>query len=182
MATLRINLENDHPKRCVKNRCSVFTYPWKWNTWYGFWRNITQFFDNIGAAWQRATKGYCAGDLWNFDVYLADYLINTLTEFRNTTQSWNDRRFESFEEYIEYIDGIIDDLEYARLDPDEINPYYSDWEEISSQGKPYTALTEEEKAIILAYSEEERDIHRNQVAAMQRALIELSEHIDTMWI
>lgn len=182
MSTLRINLENDHPKRSVKNRCSVFTYSWKWNTWYGFWRNIAQFFDNIGAAWQRATKGYCAGDLWNFDIYLADYLINTLTEFRNTTQSWNDRRFESFEEYIEYIDGIIDDLEYARLDPDEINSYYSYWVEIFSQGKPYTALTEEDKSIIMAYSEEERDIHRNQVAAMQRALIELSEHIDTMWI
>ena len=182
MSKLRINLENERPKRCVQNRCSVFTYSWKWNTWYGFWHNIAQFFDNIGAAWQRATKGYCAGDLWNFDIYLADYLINTLTEFRNTTQSWNDRRFESFEEYIEYIDGIIDDLEYARLDPDEINPYYSDWVEIFSQGKPGTALTEEEKAMMLAYNEEECDIHRKQVAAMQRALLELSEHIDTMWI
>lgn len=180
MPTLRINLENELPKRCVKNRCSVFTYSWKWNTWYGFWHNIAQFFDNIGAAWQRATKGYCAGDLWDFDIYLADYLINTLTEFRNTTQSWNDRRFESFEEYVEYIDGIIDDLEYARLDPDEINPYRDDWEELFKQGKPYNALTEEEKAILLAYNEEERDIYQKQVMAMQRALIKLSEHIDTM--
>jgi hypothetical protein len=177
----RINLDPTTPRTC-RNNCSVFTYPWKWNTWHGFWHNIAQFFDNLSAAWQRATKGYCAGDLWNFDTYLADYLVNTLTAFRNTTQSWNDNEFDSFEEYIDYIDDIIDELEYARQDPDDINPYYADWMEISQHNIPYAEWTEEDRAIMMKYNEEERRIYLTQKAAMQRALIKLSEHIDTMWI
>jgi hypothetical protein len=177
----RINLDPNTPRTC-RNNCSVFTYPWKWNTWTGFWRNIAQFFDNLSAAWQRATKGHCTGDLWNYDVFLADYLVNTLTAFRNTTQSWNDNEFDSFEEYIDYIDDIIDELEYARQDPDNINPYYADWMEISQRNIPYAEWTEEDKAIIRKYNEEERHIYLAQKAAMQRALAKLSEHIDTMWI
>ena len=177
----RLNITEPNHRTC-RNACSVFTYPWKWNTWTGFWRNIAQFFDNIGAAWQRATKGYCMGDLWNYDVSLADYLVNTLTEFRNTTQSWNDSEFETFEEYIDYIDDIIDDLEYARQDPDDINPYYPDWMENSKRGRPYAEFTEEDKAILMKYSDEEHRIYLTQKAAMQRALIKLSEHIDIMWI
>jgi hypothetical protein len=174
----RINLDPTTP-RTTANRLSVFTYPWKWNTWHGFWHNIAQFFDNIGAAWQRATKGYCAGDLWNFDITLVDYLINTLTEFRNTTQSWDDSRFESFEEYIEYIDDIIDDLEYARLDPDEINPLYEEWSKLSGR---YIELEDEERELVKRYNEEERSILMKQKLAVQKALSLLSEIVDDLWI
>jgi hypothetical protein len=179
MSELRINLENELPKRCVKNRCSVFTYSWKWNTWYGFWHNIAQFFDNIGAAWQRATKGYCAGDLWNFDITLVDYLINTLTAFRNTTQSWNDRLFASYEEFIDYLDDIIDELEYARLDPDTINPLYEEWSKLSGR---YIELEDEERDLVKRYNEEERSILMKQKLAVQKALSLLSEIVDDLWI
>lgn len=179
MSELRINLENELPKRCVKNRCSVFIYPWKWNTWRGFWRNIAQFFDNIGAAWQRATKGYCAGDLWNFDITLVDYLINTLTAFRNTTQSWNDRVFASYEEFIDYLDDIIDELEYARLDPDTINPLYEEWSKLSNG---WACLTDEEKELVHKYQAEESAILNRQKLAVQKALSLLSEIVDDLWI
>lgn len=179
MSKLRINLENDLPKRCVKNRCSVFTYPWKWNTWHGFWRNIAQFFDNLAAAWQRATKGYCAGDLWNYDITLVDYLINTLTAFRNTTQSWNDRLFASYEEFIDYLDDIIDELEYARLDPDTINPLYEEWSKLSGR---YIELEDEERELVKRYNEEERNILMKQKLAVQKALSLLSEIVDDLWI
>lgn len=179
MSTLQINLENNPPKRSVKNKCSVFTYSWKWNTWYGFWHNIAQFFDNLAAAWQRATKGYCAGDLWNFDITLVDYLINTLTAFRNTTQSWNDRLFVSYEEFIDYLDDIIDELEYARLDPDTINPLYEEWSKLSGR---YIELEDEERELVKRYNEEERKILNRQKASVQKALALLSEVVDDLWI
>ena len=174
----RINLDTITP-RTTTNHLSVFTYPWKWNTWTGFWHNIAQFFDNIGAAWQRATKGYCAGDLWNYDMTLVNYLVSTLTEFRNTTNSYNDRLFASYEEFIDYLDDIIDELDFARRDPDTINQYYNDWSKLSGR---WTVLTDEEKELVHKYNEEEMIILAKQKMAVQKALSLLSEVVDDLWI
>ena len=181
MSTQRLNLENNIPKRIAINECSVFTYPWKWNTWRGFWRNIAQFFDNLGAAWQRATKGYCVGDIWNLDYSVINYLINTLTEYRNTTVSWPDRlTFETYEEWIDYIDHIIDELEFARADRDEYNEYAAAYHAMGI--KPYNQYTDEEKLLLGNYIDRDAELYRKQQSFARTAIIRLAEHLDDMWI
>jgi hypothetical protein len=91
----------------------------------------------------------------------------------------DDQLFTSYEEFIDYLDDIIDELEYARLDPDTINPLYEEWSKLSGR---YIELEDEERDLVKRYNEEERSILMKQKLAVQKALSLLSEIVDDLWI
>ena len=176
-----INLEENKPaKRSVDINLSVFQYAWRWNTWHGFWHNIADFFHNIRAGWHRATKGYCVRDVWDCGDNIVDYTIKMLVHYRNYTYCYPDRDFSTFEEWIAYIDSIIDMLLFARGNADEeLNSYYSQYQEFANT--PRTEWTEEENAIFKNYIEETTTIYNAQKEAHAKAFAMLGKYIQASW-
>ena len=165
---------------CKLPSMSVYTFDWKWNTWHGFWRNIKQWFSNRKAAKQRAKLGYCYGDIWDCGNNICQRMAHMLTAYRNKCCSWPDRDFPTFKEWIAYIDEIIDLLEFAESDPDELNEYT----EAFSNALHSTPADKEDKAyeeLRQKYYNECRSIYDRQTAARQKALTMFAKYADNIW-
>ena len=65
-----LNVFKDYPY----SKRYYLTHPWVW---------FKHTFDNFRAAWQRATKGYCNGDVWDVDHHwlrIMPAMLNELAE------------------------------------------------------------------------------------------------------
>lgn len=178
-----INVDNEYDQGtrvCKLPSLSVYTYDWKWTTWRGFWRNIKQWFDNRRAAKQRATRGYCGGDIWNCGNTICQKMAHMLTHYRNHCNSWPDRYFSTFKEWIEYIDKIIDLLEFAETDPDELNDYWEPYREAIHSGVPNND-SDEYKKLLENYWNESKAIFEGQKGARKKALAMFAEYADDIW-
>jgi hypothetical protein len=168
------------PERVADINLSVFDFPWRWKSWYGFWKNIGYFFKCVRAGWQRATQGYCPLDVCNCGDTIIDHTAKMLIEYRNKTNGWPANDFETYEEWIAYIDEIIDLLLYARQNTDDLNPYY---EEVVDECWiiPHTGWTTKEHELYKLYGEEERKICAKQREAQAKAFTMLGAHVDQIW-
>jgi hypothetical protein len=171
--------EKPEPRK-VKNNCSVFRFPYTWKSWYGFWHNIKELGYIIRAIKDRAVKGHCNCDVWNCGDSIEDYLVNILTEYRNNTYGWPDGEFATFEDWVAYIDEIIDLLEYARQDPEDLSEYHELWVERVLE-RYDTEQTEWDKELNKKYYEDVREISTKQKEALQKAFAMLSEHLKEIW-
>lgn len=180
MHAQRLNLSYDIPQRKTKVNMSVFETPYKWTTWYGFWHNIKCFFDGIRAMWQRAKKGYCYGDVWDCGDSIVFYMISTLTHYRNKCTGWPDYAFPSFEDWLVYIDEILDLLEFSISDRDEQNEYFNEYDALIVL-KAFDEFNEEEKKLRESYYERDTELYQKQAEARKKAFALLSEHIDSIW-
>ena len=182
---LNIDTENKTLKREMPKELnlSVFQYPYSWNTWYGFWRNLRYFFRCWRPAWHRATKGFCRMDCWNVDQSMTSYMIKVLIEFRNCTCGWPDQYFTTFEEWIAYIDEIIDLLIFSLkdTDDDELCPHHTEWWEKCCQKKGDGEYSKEQIEIRDAYIAEVNAAYAKQKAARIKAFSMLGEHLDHIW-
>lgn len=179
---LAINTEEDFgqgTRKCKLPSLSVYTYDWKWNTWRGFWKNIKQWFDNRAAAKQRAKWGYCYGDIWNCGDTICCQMAHMLTEFRNKCNSWPDGKFDSFEEWIAFIDEIIDLLEIAECDPDELNCYAEEYNKVLMVSR--NERTPEQEELSRLYYKEEIEIYERQKSARMKALTMFAENAPYIW-
>lgn len=177
-----INTNIERTKREVPKdlpSLSVFQYPYRWNTWYGFWHNLAYFFRCRRPAWQRATKGYCRMDTWNVDYTLTAYLIKVLTEYRNVTNGWPDQYFAAFEEWIAAIDQCIDWLIFSAEDPDKLNKHYTEYQEFAPKGPKN--WTEYECDVFEDYVAEVNRIYDMQCEARKKAFAFLGEYLPHIW-
>lgn len=180
---LAINTEEDYDQGtrvCKLPSMSVYTFHWKWNTWHGFWQNIKQWFDNRRAAKQRAKLGYCYGDVWDCGNNICQRMAHMLTHYRNKCNSWPDRSFPTFKEWIEYIDEIIDLLEFAEADPEELNDYTEAFSEVCSRRHEGDEPADYQE-ILDRYYNECRTIYEGQTAARQKALGMFATYADDIW-
>ena len=180
---LAINTEEDYDQGtrvCKLPSLSVYTYDWKWTSWRGFWHNIKQWFDNRRAAKQRATRGYCGGDIWNCGNTICQKMAHMLTHYRNHCNSWPDRYFSTFKEWIEYIDEIISLLEFAEADPDELNDYAEAFSE-ACRRKDEGNEPENYREILDRYLNESRSLYEGQKGARKKALAMFAEYADDIW-
>ena len=180
---LRLEVEKEIPKREIPKdlpSLSVFEYPYTWKSWSGFWHNIVYFFRCWRPAWYRATKGFCRADTWNVDVTTCTYLVKVLTEYRNITCSWPDQDFPTFEEWIAYIDEIIDNLIYSLEDEDKLNKYHDIWWE-KCCGKSRSEWTEVENKIWEDYRTEVETIYNKQKSARLKAFTMLGAQLHNIW-
>lgn len=173
-----IVLDKDIKPRKSKVNLSVFTYHWNWKTWGGFWRNIGCFFDNIKAMFQRAKWGYCYGDIYDCGDTLIDHMIAVLTAYRNKTNGYPWKDFASYEEWIAYLDKIIDDLEYAGTDPDSLSKWHPIWLDLLKAGQRNYEL---EDRIFHLYHEEIVAISAEQQKRLEEAMVRLSLYIKDIW-
>ena len=182
--TMRINLEeNEIMERKVPKdvpSSSVFQYPYTWKSWRGFWRNLIYFFRCLRPAWHRATKGYCTMDTWSADLTICTYLIRVLTEYRNVTNGWPDTEFATYEEWITYIDEIIDLLIFAIEDEDKLNKYHAEWSEKCCNVKR-NEWTEEHETIWKNYLAEVQKIADRQNGAREKAFAMLGKYLPHIW-
>lgn len=174
--TIHVDNEYDRDIRiCKLPSMSVCTFYWKWNTWHGFWQNIKQWFDNRKAAKQRAKLGYCHNDVWDCGHNECVRLAHMLTHFRNKCNSWPDRYFTTLEEWIEYIDEIIDLLEYAETDIDELNDYTEAFDKVCRDESA------DDSEIFNKYWNETKRIFETQKVARKKALAMFAEYVDEIW-
>jgi hypothetical protein len=179
MKSNALYLGEKHEPRTVANGMSVYTYPYRWRSWRGFWGNIKAWFDNKGAAKQRAKQGYCVGDVWNAGNSIVDYIINVLCEYRNRTIAWPDQYFTTFDEWVAYIDEIIDLLDYSRQDADELIDFAGEFYEVLKV--KHEDRTDEQNALVEKYYKAEQEIYETQCAKRKVAFAKLSAHIDQIW-
>ena len=63
-----------------EDNLNVFKHSWLYWRYPRNWgKNIVDFFRRIKWAWQRATRGYCDLDVWNFNVYHTNLIIAALS-------------------------------------------------------------------------------------------------------
>ena len=86
-------------------------YKWRPST---FFSNIRHFFRTLKWGWQRATKGYCDSDLFDFDSFHTDLLIHALDEFAADLNGAPDQYFDhendSTKPWKDYLHEIRDHL------------------------------------------------------------------------
>lgn len=159
---------------------SVYRYYYRWGCWGGFWENIKQWFRNKHSAKMRARKGYCYSDIWNCGDHILEYIIATLVEYRNGTYGYPSQHFESFEKWIEYIDKIIDLLEYSTEDLETLNQYQPIFDAYI-EDKTNTDLADKWFSVKDKYFEENNSLYQSQVDARKKALTMFAEYSDCIW-
>jgi hypothetical protein len=102
-----------------------------------------------------------------------------LTEFRNKCNSWPDGKFDSFEEWIAFIDEIIDLLEIAECDPDELNCYAEEYNKVLMVSR--NERTPEQEELGRLYYKEEIEIYERQKSARVKALAMFAENAPYIW-
>lgn len=158
---------------------NLFRPVYRWTSWTGFWSNIGFFFRAIGQMFQRAKNGYCDWDIIDCGPNIIDRTINMLIEFRNTTNSWPDMEYNSYEDWIAEIDEIIGKLDFARQEPDEFNTCLEDFKMVLEI--PYSERTEDDKAVVDAFFEENATICEIQQQSAESAFAWIGKHAKDLW-
>lgn len=85
------------------------------------WAFITQIFRNLCAAYSRATRGYCYGDMWSMDRHWDLLLEAMLTDFTESAVGWPEsKEFPTFEDYQFFLHSQANLLhEMNRMDIDD---------------------------------------------------------------
>ena len=101
------------------NKDLVFKFPYGWRTWRGIWGNIKYIPRMFKWSYQRMVRGYCDGDVWEFDTYLANVIIGGLRQLADTTHSYSNNF--TYEEWIDWLRNVANDIEKAMAEePDFI--------------------------------------------------------------
>ena len=171
----------DGDKRREKRKVSVELvsrgYPYTWKRWRGFLSNIKCFFSNVSDFFRRGKDGYTPFDSVDAGDNIVRYIIIILTEFRNNTYTYPDGEFDSFEEWITFVDTIIDLLEFSDKAPSDFNKYDSNFSHFCKN--PWGKIPDD--VYESWYAENER-IMKLQKDARTKAFQMLSEYIDALWI
>ena len=175
------NIVFDEDERREKRKASIKLvtrgFPYTWRRWRGFLSNIKCFFRDISDFFRRGKNGYTPFDSVEAGDNIVHYIIVILTEFRNNTDTYPDCEFDSFEEWIAFVDTIIDLLEFSEQDPDDFNKYYSKFSGYCEN--PWGKMSND--IYDSWYAENER-IMKLQKDARTKAFQMLSEYIDALWI
>lgn len=162
------------------------------------WRWFEQLFDNIRAAWMRMTKGYCYGDIWNFNTWFSEVAPEMLKHMAEFGHGYPD--FEPFENPEKWHDWLIDManrikecgeeyFEYA----DKRNKYSPQFEAVMDNAAARWRrdnpdkkcdgyeLTDEEEELRIKYLDEEKEIMEKRTVFIQDTFTELGKYYDCLW-
>ena len=101
---------------------NVFKYGWmSWRYPHNWWGNIKLAFRQWKWAYQRATRGYCDYDIWDFSSYLLDVLSGGLKHLADNHYGWpGTGDFPTDEEWTQFLNDMSDKFYRAQ----ESNDYY----------------------------------------------------------
>jgi hypothetical protein len=108
-----------------QNKMNVWGFCPTYSNWFtNAWEHIKFIPTAIKFTYQRAKYGVCDWDTYDLRDTLDDYFVNLLYSFRERTRSFPDTDFETFEDWIAFIDSLINELLYLRADDDLLNEYH----------------------------------------------------------
>jgi hypothetical protein len=111
-----------------EDNLNVFKHDWLYWRYPRNWgKNIVDFFRRIKWAWQRATRGYCDLDVWNFDVYHTNLIIAALSNLAENHMGYavylkDGTKIKDDEEWTQYLLKIEDHFKKAQ----EYDDYYEE--------------------------------------------------------
>lgn len=146
-------------------------HPWKW---------IKELFDNIRAAWMRATKGYCYTDVWNWDDWFCSITSSMLRQMADhgcaypggepfdTPEKWHKWLYEMAHkiERLGYDDWMEDNNEYSKE--------YID----SFENEEYL---EKHKEIRQKYYEQCKELHKTRQQVLEEFGKNFFKYFDCLW-
>lgn len=155
-------------------------FPYTWFSFRGFFGNIGNFFKSFKSWFRRARRGYATYDVWECGENIVNYMILMLTEYRNMVCSYPDYMFSSYDEYIAYIDTIIDKLTYGIKEPSELNKYTdSFW---AAFKKPEDKRSEMDQFKIALYRKTNDEIVEAQQKALEEGFSMFAKIQRDLWV
>ena len=164
------------------------THPWKW---------VKELFRNIKFAWQRATRGYCDGDVWSIDSWLLALLPDMLRDLANdavgaypgyepfeTPEKWRNWLLKMAVRFLE----LQDDWSETR------NEYENEYFKLIDEGRVIEKRQDGTVCCNFIFKDEEytkelrqkwlsriKELRQEQDAATIAAFSELAEHFYALW-
>lgn len=137
---------------------------------------------------QRATKGLCDLDYWNFDTYLKTIIPQGLRRLADTSHGWPESpRFPTPENYEEYLRDLANRFEEAFQDWDDYyklhknnNPYREAYDRLRMMERLYNTVEMDEE-LEKNYHAYEDEIVKNYHNRRADCLLELEDIWDTLW-
>lgn len=113
---MNLNVLKDFP-------CGVryyLTHPWKF---------FKELYWNFRYGWQRATKGYCNMDKWNFDTWFLEIVPDMLDELAESGCGYpGTEEFPTAESWKTFLHNLASDLRLCTEEAAEkMNEYYEDF-------------------------------------------------------
>ena len=173
-------MEEERLKRTPDVSMVIPLFPYTWFSFRGFFGNIGNFFQSFKSWFRRARRGYATYDVWECGENIINYTILMLTEYRNMVCSYPDYMFSSYDEYIEYIDKIIDKLTYGIKNPSELNKYTdSFW---AAFKKPEHKRSEMDQFKIALYRKTYDEIIEAQQTAIEEGFSMFAKIQKNLWV
>lgn len=180
------------------NNLNVFKYGYLNCNPRNWWHNLKQFFCNIKYAYQRATKGFCAQDVWDIDTFHTDLMIEMLTAFKkdnngypaifsnepNGEQKWNNIIDEIILHFTNYRNA---DTSYNEFK----NKYFTLLDKytecgINEQGMHYQKVhnenfTDEERKLQENYHQKVKDIESYKQQELEAGMKLFTKWYQNLW-
>ena len=145
---------------------------------------IKSFFKRKKYIKERAREGFCSSDLWDYDEYLVNLIVESLKSFIEKNQGYPDSNYGSIGDFHEAIKDVIKCLEiyiHPRKNPVDIK---SDnvCLDIELGEKPVTIKApEKDKEAWHQYCEEEEVIRKERLAALKEGFEKLNKILPEIW-
>lgn len=168
----------------MKNELNIFIngyMPWHPCNWLF---NTRHFFRTIKWAWQRATRGYSDPDTWELGDHFLRILIDSLSQFKDETNSYPGHiGHMSFEEWQDILTKIILLLKQSCGDAplEEKNDFAEWYAEYLDKHDLSVEPSEESWSKRKQYYEREAELHKIKEQKRKEAFKLLAEHFDHLW-
>lgn len=179
----------------MKSKLSV----WQWPYSKGYyllrpWKWLKQLWLNIGDAHDRATKGYCRTDWYEFDNWFITLAPQMLRDIADKGCGYPGREpFEEPEKWHKWLHDMADKIEQCDEEVYEHNNEYEEafmkmYENIRISNKTengwtssFVASTPEEKELRDKYFARQLELSEQREQNMKDCLSELGEHYFSLW-
>jgi len=155
----------------IMNKLNIWKIP-SYACWWRIDLKIGMFFRKIKWSCQRAIRGYCDYDLYNFDYTLGNYIAGALSMLRKKTHGYPMGMTE--EEWDTILSRISYDF-YLAADEDEwFNPYEDEWYKTLESNKNYVEIAKK------YYEYEDRNFNMRATRKQDGFRI-LEKHFFDLW-
>lgn len=135
------------------------------------WVFFKDFFCNHKAAKQRATMGFCYGDVWDMDEWFCTIIPQMLRIMAEKGSAYpGDDKFDTPEKWHDWLNGMADVFEASNVEDDEENEFAKEFFNM----KPKDPKYEEMKTL---YFERAKEIANQKKAMRASAMKAFSEGI-----
>lgn len=172
---------------------NVYKYGYRYPKMVHPFYNIKQFFKNIRKAHQRATKGFCDEDLYEWNSFILILLENSLKDFDRINQEKqiscpDSGDYVTMESWHNFILTLVDKLHNCNCNYPEVSSnkyaedYYTYFNDAFNKYKNVPVDDPEFKKIKQKFDDEEKNVKERQIANAKEAIKLIYENFYNMWL